>query len=156
MKAKRKYPANLLVSKKFYTDIIARLSTSLACDIIACAKAMAFVNSYLCGDWQAVVPQGVAGIAVNLLLPELDRALERSRRARARGKQQSSDTATAAAPQNRSQSPQTSQAEDSAKTDNGTDAVAAMPPLNRHQRRLIEKLRRQKERRDAKKLSRKV
>ena len=80
---KKKTMNTLPVSKKVYADITARIKSALTVSPGSAEEAIRMVDEYLAGH----TPQshdGAATIAFAMIRNELDRALERSRRARAR------------------------------------------------------------------------
>ncbi len=153
MKQNRKYPEGLLVSKKFYSDIITRLDSIGSLSNTDHENAVKYVTCYLCGRPCEYEPAGVALIIVDLLRPELDRAVERSRRARQLGEkrrkrkeQGDSDNCLKA----ESFFSQKSMQVDGLPDVSDEEADKILPPMNRHQRRLLERLLKKKNRRDSK------
>lgn len=149
MNPKRKYPQGLLVSRKFFNDIISRIRHALALEVKACEQAESYVCAYLCGQREAEKPCGLAAVVIDLLLPELDRAMKRSLRAREISRRRRGGNAS----ESRSASPSASTslfarigAETTAEAETAEPAI----PMNRHQRRLLQRLMRKKELRDAK------
>ncbi len=80
-----KSPAILSVSKKFYADILTRVSVALSFSPSSVEEAMRIINAYLSGRLVGTDNQS-AMIAFNMIKPEIDRAMLRSQRARERAK----------------------------------------------------------------------
>ncbi len=76
----------LSVSKKVYSDISTRVSTSLINFPASAAEAMRVVDAYLAGDAAVSSTDPMAMIAFNMIKVELDRAMTRSSRARERAR----------------------------------------------------------------------
>ncbi|MCM1356209.1 MAG: hypothetical protein NC212_07375 [Staphylococcus sp.] len=145
--SKAKCPANLPVSRKFYLELDSRISAAAAAvgaDDALTASAKTAVDIYLS---EGIAPGGDADMFVRLvfsiLRPEIDKAIDRSAKARQRaGKRKglakrsvATDVATAAIH------------EESAAT---APTVPAKPPLlNRRERRLLEQQRKRRERKAA-------
>lgn len=100
-----KSPAILSVSKKFYADILTRVSVALSFSPSSVEEAMRIINAYLSGRLVGTDNQS-AMIAFNMIKPEIDRAMLRSQRARERArsrremKTQNETTAPAEKPSN--------------------------------------------------------
>lgn len=75
---------NLPVSKKVYADITARVNTVLSFVPASVVEAIALVDSFLAGNADPVSSDSAAMIAFNMIKAELERAMERSSRARQR------------------------------------------------------------------------
>lgn len=86
MRTNSRYPEELLVSRKFYSEIITRIETTLSSTQHQEARdeALGLVKSYLCGKKNRKIEavSEIAGVVFNLLLSELDKAITRSARAR--------------------------------------------------------------------------
>ena len=87
----------LTVSRKFYADIRSRIYEALAFSLETAQEAMAMVDEFLAGG-EPLEREVCAALAFRMIKVELERAMERSRRARERAKirrQQAVTTATA-------------------------------------------------------------
>ena len=73
----------MTVSKKFYVDIISRIESALSFAPGSAAEAVRLVDTYLLGG-EAASADPCAMLAFNMIRPELDKAMLRSRRARER------------------------------------------------------------------------
>ncbi len=71
----------LPVSRKFYADITSRINSSLAGAKKSADEALRLVGCHMRGE-KAVSADCMAMLAFNMIRPEIDRAMERSRRAR--------------------------------------------------------------------------
>ncbi len=69
------------VSCKFYAEITARINSSLSSLPDSALEALRLVNCHLHGE-ATVSNDAMAMLAYNMIRPEIDRAMERSRRAR--------------------------------------------------------------------------
>lgn len=77
----------LPVSKKFYSDICERISSSLAAYDTARVEAMRLIDDYLTGNTDSHSDDPMAMLAFNMVRTELDRAMVRSANARLRAKE---------------------------------------------------------------------
>ena len=85
---------NLPVSKKFYNDIISRITSTFADmnDGERCLRgAVAMIDGYLAGD-NPECADPMIKMVFSLLRPEIDRAMARSLRARQRGRKRKSSS----------------------------------------------------------------
>lgn len=88
MAQKKKFPEGLLVSKKFYSDIVSRVTAAFAAPTHKplLDEALKLIDSYLCGE---ACDPGAASemvrVVFTLLKPEFERAMARSLRARKAG-----------------------------------------------------------------------
>lgn len=73
----------MTVSKKFYADIMGRIESALSFAPGSAAEAVRLVDTYLLGG-EAASDDPCAMLAFNMIRPELDKAVIRSRRARER------------------------------------------------------------------------
>lgn len=144
---------NLPVSKKFYNDIISRITSTFADmnDGERCLRgAVAMIDGYLSGD-NPECADPMIKMVFSLLRPEIDRAMARSLRARQRGRKRKSSslspTASAAAASAPANSPSTISTLSSIPL---TDNSLSFFPLNRRERRLE----RQAEKREARRAMR--
>lgn len=71
------------VSQKVYNDITSRINSALSHSPASAAEALSLTDAYLAGT-EPVTDDPLALLAFNMIRAELDRAMERSRRARQR------------------------------------------------------------------------
>lgn len=74
---------SLPVSRKFYSDIVSRVNSSLSPFPASVSEAMRIINLYLDGK-EISSTDCMAMLAFNMVKDEIDRAIARSRRARQR------------------------------------------------------------------------
>lgn len=150
---KTKDSSRLPVSKKAYRDFTDRLATAFRDSDDSrhlTAEALSTLNSYLDGDTEASGKASpVVRIVFAVIRPEIDRAIERSRRARSRRKPMAATAATTAT------AVENPVMDVHAVTDEtATDGNPAPRPVNRRERRLREQAVRREKRRFARTLMR--
>lgn len=131
--------STLPVSKKFHTEICARVSASFSkCHPSLVGKAIAVIERYMLnGIVPSVSEEAAIQLMFNLLRPEIDKAIARSRRARERSKSQNGKQQQ---PTRQLQEPKHPKSSEADLTDDSTEPLPdeeAAPKLNRRMRRLI-------------------
>ena len=131
--------STLPVSKKFHAEICARVSASFSkCQPSLVRKAIAVIERYMLdGTDPSDSEETAIQLMFNLLRPEIDKAITRSRRARERSKNRNVKQQKTAPQLQKPKRPESSEADIN---DDNTDLLPeeeATPKLNRRMRRLI-------------------